>query len=117
MTAFPVRERDSWATSRSPEPAAATGGREAFSAALADTAVSALWRASWAALQAVYPDLSARLVQLEHGRPTRHRALARLEASAARRGARCLRGTASPAELLMKLLTWEAAVVAELEKS
>jgi hypothetical protein len=78
-----------------------------------DNAVSSLWKASWAQLRACHPDLEIRLAGL---RPTRSRALARLEASAARWSGRCLRGEAKPAALLLKLQVWQAAVVAELER-
>jgi hypothetical protein len=99
-------------TSRAPEPA----GSGALSAALAGDTVAALWGSCWGQLRACFPDIEIRLAQLERRRPTRHRFLARLEASAARRGARCLRGAAKPAELLRKLVTWQMAVVAELER-
>ena len=80
----------------------------------ADGAVAALWKASWTQLHAVCPDLEIRLAHLEKARPTRFRALQRLEASAGRSAGRVLRGEAKPAALLTKLWAWEAAIVAEL---
>jgi hypothetical protein len=81
-----------------------------------ENAVSGLWRASWAQLRACHPDLEDRLAELAHKRPTRYRALARLEASAGRAAGRCLRNEVSPAALLMKLQAWQAALLVELER-
>ena len=84
--------------------------------ATADDAVSTLWATAWLQLRVVFPDIESRLAQLEHTRPTKARALARLEASAGRAAGRCLRGTAKPIELLKRLWAWQAAVLAEVEK-
>lgn len=80
-------------------------------------AVAELWRACWSQLDIAHPGVEQRLAQLEHTRPTRHRALARLEASAARWSGRVLRGEAKPGALLRRLLTFELAVLDELEKT
>lgn len=72
------------------------------------------WSAAWSQLRAAYPDVEARLARLEHQRPTRFRALQRLESSAGRATGRCLRGEVVPSVLLQKLLAWEQAVLAEL---
>jgi hypothetical protein len=104
------------ATPRAPERPAATGGREASSAAVAVDAVSTLWKTSWMQLEVAFPGITERLAQLERRRPTRHRFLARLEASAGRWGARVLRGEAKPGALLKKLQVWQGAVLDELEK-
>jgi len=85
-------------------------------AAGSNDAVGKLWAASWSQLRAAFPAIEDHLAELESTRPTRFRALARLEASAARASGRVLRGTASPAELLRKLLLWEAAILAEVQK-
>jgi hypothetical protein len=82
-----------------------------------EEAVSELWRASWAALRAVFPDIEQRLAQIEHQRPTRARALERLAASAGRAAGRCLRKEAKPSDLLRKLLVYQSAVLTELEKT
>jgi hypothetical protein len=76
-----------------------------------------LWATSWTQLRAAYPKVETRLVQLEHERPTRFRALQRLEASAARASARVVRGQVAPSVLLRKLLLWQMAVLAELERN
>ena len=80
-------------------------------------AVSLLWSDAWMLLRAAFPDVEARLAQLERQRPTRFRALARLEASAGRCAGRCLRGTASPADLQMRLERWRDAVLVEIDKT
>jgi hypothetical protein len=76
-------------------------------------AVLSLWKASWAGLRAAFPDLEVRLAVLEHDRPTRARALRRLESSAGRAAGRCLRGEVAPGVLLQKLLAWEQAILTE----
>ena len=103
-------------TARAPLRPAATGGSGPSSAALAVDPVAALWRLSWRQLEVAFPGIAELLAQLEHRRPTKARALQRLEASAGRAGARVLRGEVLPSVLLRKLWTWQAAVVAELEK-
>ena len=73
-----------------------------------------LWGQSWARLAAVYPDIENALAQLEHQRPTRFRALARLEGAAGRAAGRSIRGTASLSQLEERLQTWTSAVLAAL---
>ena len=87
------------------------------SATISADSVAALWRACWTQLEAAYPNLEQRLAALSKARPTKARALARLEASAGRWAGRVLRVEASPAELLRKLWGWQAAVLAEIERA
>jgi hypothetical protein len=84
------------------------------SARVADN-VAKLWASAWTQLLAAFPNLEADLAQLERERPTKARALARLESSVGRASGRVLRGTASPVELLKRLQVWTAAVVGELD--
>jgi hypothetical protein len=98
--------------------ALATDGERPGSAsdAASDNTVMTLWRSCWLQLRACHPELDARLALLERQRPTRARALERLAASAGRAAARCVRGEATPAALLRKLWTWQAAVLVEIER-
>ena len=106
-----------WATGLRAQRSGSDGARLGSASAMAsDNVVSDLWRASWAQLRACHPDLEIRLAALSKARPTRARALQRLEASAGRSAGRVLRGEAKPAALLTKLWAWEAAVLAELER-
>ena len=73
-----------------------------------------LWSSAWTQLRAAYPDVESRLAQLERERPTRARALQRMEASAGRASGRCQRGT--PRDLLKKLLVWQQAILVELDQ-
>jgi hypothetical protein len=102
--------------SRSPCPATDGAGSGSDSGMASGGTVSDLWQASWAQLRAAFPDLEARLAQLERERPTRFRALQRLQASAGRWAGRVMRGEATAAQHLKKLLTWQTALVAELER-
>ena len=92
-------------------------GAERASDTASSDSVAGLWRLAWEQLGIAFPNIEQRLAQLERERPTRFRALARLEASAGRWAGRCLRGEALPLALLKKLWTWQLAVVTELEKT
>jgi hypothetical protein len=75
-----------------------------------------IWAAAWSQLRAAFPDVEPRLAQLERERPTRFRALARLEASAGRAAGRVIRGQVAPSVLLRKLLVWQQAALDELDE-
>jgi hypothetical protein len=89
------------------------GGRLGRAAGTA-SAVSNLWAGAWSQLRSAYPNVEDCLAKLETTRPTRFRALQRLESSAGRWAGRVQRGEAPPARLLEKLLVWQTALAAEL---
>lgn len=68
------------------------------------TAVASLWAEAWVSICASFPDAETRLAQLPHAGK-----VARLEASAARRGARVVRGDLALAEFVASLREWKNA--------
>lgn len=75
------------------------------------TAVSGLWASAWTMLCASFPDAESRLAALP-----RAGKVARLEASAARRGARVVRGELALSEFATRLREWLDAAADALTK-
>lgn len=75
------------------------------------TAVSSLWSAAWTLLCASFPDAESRLARLPHAGK-----VARLEASAARRGARVVRGELPLSDFVARLREWENAAADALAR-
>ena len=75
------------------------------------TTVASLWAAAWTLLCASFPDAEARLAQLPHAGK-----VARLEASAARRAARVVRGELALSAFASRLREWETTAAAALAK-
>jgi hypothetical protein len=76
-----------------------------------ETTIAALWAAAWTLLCASFPDAEGRLTQLPHAGK-----VARLEASAARRGARVMRGELALSEFASRLREWSTAAADALTK-
>lgn len=73
--------------------------------------VAGLWAAAWTLLCASFPDAESRLAQLPHAGK-----VAKLEASAARRGSRVVRGELALPEFVARLREWENAAADALTK-
>ena len=76
-----------------------------------ETTIAALWAAAWTLLCASFPDAEGRLAQLPHAGK-----VARLEASAARRGARVIRGEIALSEFASRLREWSTSAADALTK-
>jgi hypothetical protein len=114
MTASTVREGRAWRQDAAPtcaHPCIPGTGATAAADSTSETTIAALWAAAWTLLCASFPDAEGRLAQLPHAGK-----VARLEASAARRGARVIRGEIALSEFASRLREWSTSAADALTK-